>query len=168
MSHFAVGMTEFAGDETTTGYENTIRCRSMQHGIELPVVAHGANRTDGASIHGCIVLGHDIDAATPRLRLACVQGTNIPEATITRLAQVDGATNPTDIVKVGTVHVVAVYLDTPRDMATDGPADEPVEYLVLDYQEIKWEHRIYENGVDRGSVIGSYDVTTMSTVVSIS
>ena len=167
MSHFAVGMTDVAGDETTNGYENTIRCRSMQHGIEMPVVANGANRTDGASIHGCIVLGHDIDAATPQLRLACAQGTNIPGATITRLAQVDGATNPTDIVKLGTVHVAAVYLDTPLGTATDGPAEEPVEYFVLDYQEIKWEHRIYENGVDRGGVIGSYDVTTMSTAVSI-
>ena len=168
MSHFAVGMTDVAGDEKTTGYENTIRCHSMQHGIETPVVANGANRTDGASIHGCIVLGHDIDAATPKLRLACVQGTNIPEATITRLAPVDGRTNPTDIVKLGTVHVVAVYLDTSLTVATDDPAGDPVEYFVLDYQEIKWEHRIYENGVNRGGVIGSYDVTTMSTVVSIS
>ena len=50
-----------------------------------------------------------------------------------RLAPVDGATNPTDIVKLRTVHVAAVYLDTPLDMPTDGPAEEPAEYFVLDY-----------------------------------
>lgn len=168
MSHFAVEITNITGDEGLADYANQITCHSMKHGIDLPVVTKGADRTDGASLHGSVILEHSIDSATPALREACAKSINIDDVTITRIKQVGGQTQPADIVKLKTVKVVNVYLDTPLNPDTGQPADQPTEFIVLDYEEIKWEHKVYENGVATDTLAGSYDTTTMSTTVSIS
>ena len=166
MSHFAVEITDITGDETLPDYADQITCHSMTHGIDLPVVTKGADRTDGASFHGSIILEHSIDSASPALREACCKSTNIDDVTITRIKTVGAAVQAADIVKLKTVKVVSVYLDTPLN--PDGqPADQPIEVIMLDYEEIKWEHKVYENGVATDTLAGSYDTTTMSTTVSI-
>ena len=167
MSHFAVSMTGIEGEEVQTGYADQIKCHSMKHGIDLPVVAKGTDRTDGASLHGSIVLEHSIDKATPALREACAKSLNISDVTITRLKAVGGSVQASDIVKLKTAKVVSIEMDTALD-ATDGqPGAQPTEFFVLDYEEIKWEHKVYANGVATDTLAGSYDTTTMSTTVSI-
>ena len=161
MSHFAVAMTGIVGDETTAGYENAIRCHSMRHGIEMPVAVDGANRGAGVSIHGSIMLGHDVDRASPSLRLACVGSVNIPDVTITRLEHLDAATRPRDIIKLWNVDLVEVLLDTPVEPEAGMPCGKPMEYIVLDYKEIQWEYLAYEYGVAAEVVVGSYDVARM-------
>ena len=167
MSHFAVEISGIDGEETLSDYAGAITCRSMKHGIDLPVVAKGSDRTDGASIHGSVVLEHEIDAATPALREACAKSTNIDDVTITRIKMVGGAVQAADITKLKNAKIVNVYIDTPIDSASGQPADLPVEFFVLDYEEIKWEHKVYVNGVASDTLAGSYDTTTMSTTVSI-
>ena len=167
MSHFAVAITDIPGEETLVNWQDQITCRSMKHGIDMPVVAKGADRTDGASMHGSIVLEHDIDAATPAIRLACAQTTNISDVTITRIKALGEDYQAADITKLKTVKIVDVYLDTPLDLENGTPADMPVEVFVLDYEEIKWEHKVYVNGVASDTIAGSYDTTAMSTTVSI-
>ena len=149
-------------------YEGAITCRSFKHGIDLPVVAKGSDRTDGASIHGSIVLEHEIDAATPALREACAKSANIDDVTITRTKMIGGEVKAADITKLKTAKIVNVYLDTPVDPESGKPVDMPVEFFVLDYEEIKWEHKVYVNGVASDTLAGSYDTTTMSTTVAIS
>ena len=168
MSHFAVEISGIGGEETLSDYVDAITCRSMKHGIDLPVVAKGSDRTDGASIHGSIVLEHEIDAATPALREACAKSLNIDDVTITRTKMVGGAIQAADVTKLKNAKVVNVYIDTPVDPTTGKPADMPVEFFVIDYEEIKWEHKVYVNGVASDTLAGSYDTTTMSTTVSIS
>ena len=160
MSRFAVAMSGIVGDETTAGYENAIRCHSMRHGIEMPLV-DGANRGAGVSIHGSIMLGHDVDRASPSLRLACVGSVNIPDVTITRLLHLDAATRPRDIIKLCNVDLVQVFLNTPVEPEAGMPCGKPVEYIVLDYKEIQWEYLVYEAGVVAEVVGGSYDVARM-------
>ena len=63
MSHIIVQMG-IAGEETLTDYAAGIRCRAMQHGIDMPVVANTADRTEGASVHGSILLEHEVDNPT--------------------------------------------------------------------------------------------------------
>jgi len=167
MSHFAVEISGIGGEESLADYAGTITCRSFKHGIDLPVVAKGADRTDGASIHGSIVLEHEIDAATPALREACARSSNIDDVTITRTKMIGGAVQAADITKLKNAKVVNVYMDTPIDGDTGQPVDMPVEFFVLDYEEIKWEHKVYANGVASDTLAGSYDTTTMSTTVSI-
>ena len=167
MSHIIVDITDIEGEETLTGYENKIKCRAMQHGIDMPVVAKGTDRTEGASVHGSIILEHEIDKASPALREACAKGTNISDVTITRIKVVGSASQAADITKLKTVKLVSVYLDTPLDPDTGEPAGLPVEVFALDYEEIKWEHKVYANGVATDTLSGSYDTTTLSTTVSI-
>ncbi len=167
MPHFAVVMAGIVGNETTTGYENAIRCHSMRHGIEMPVAVDGTNRGAGVSIHGSIVLGHDVDRATPSLRLACTQSANIPEVTITRLEHLDAATRPRDTVKLWNVKLVQVFLDTPVDTGAGMPCGKQVEYIVLDYEQIQWEYLAYEHGVAAEVIVGSYDVARMGLRVRV-
>ena len=165
MSHFAVEVTDIAGDETLTDYVGQIKCTSMQHGIDLPVVATGTDRTDGASMHGSMVLEHAVDSATPALRLACAQSTNITDVKITRLT---GANNQaSNVTTLKTCKIVNIYIDTPLDSSTGLPAGMPLEFFVIDYEEIKWDHKTYVNNVLDDTISGTYDTTTMSTVVSI-
>lgn len=167
MSHYAVAMTGIEGEEGLTDYADQITCHSMKHGIDLPVVAKGTDRTDGASLHGSMILEHSIDKATPALREACAKSLNIDDVAITRIKMVGAQVQAADIVKLKTVKVINVYLDTPLDLDSGQPADQPTEFFVLDYEEIKWEHKVYENGVATDTLAGSYDTTTMSTTVSI-
>ena len=165
MSRFAVEVTDIEGEETLTAYANQIKCSSMQHGVDLPVVATGTDRTDGASMHGSIVLEHEVDKASPALRLACAQSTNITDVKITRLT---GANNQaSDITTLKTCKIVNVYMDTPLDASSGEPADMPSEFFVIDYEEIKWEHKTYVDGVATDTISGEYDTTTMSTTTSI-
>ena len=167
MSHFAVEISNIEGEETLTGYANQIKCSSFEHGVDLPVVPAGTDRTDGASMHSAIVLGHQIDKATPGLRLACAKNTNIAEVKITRIKMVGGSAQASDITTMATCKIVNVYTDTPFDPATGLPVDQPTEYFVIDYEEIKWEHKVYTNGVNNDTISGTYDTTTMSKTVSI-
>ena len=165
MSRIAVEITDIDGEETLTDYADQITCTSMQHGVDLPVVATGTDRTDGASMHGSMVLEHAVDKASPALRLACAQSTNITDVTITRLT---GANNQAgDITTLKTCKIVNVYLDTPLDASSGVPAEMPSEFFVIDYEEIKWEHKTYVDGVLGDTISGTYDTTTMSKTVSI-
>ena len=165
MSRFAVEITDIEGEETLADYAGQIRCNAMQHGIDLPVVATGTDRTDGASMHGSVVLEHEVDKASPTLRLACAESTNITDVKITHLS---GANNQaSNITTLKTCKIVNVYLDTPYDEATGLPADMPSEFFVIDYEEIKWEHKTYVDGVASDTISGEYDTTTMSTTTSI-
>jgi type VI secretion system Hcp family effector len=165
MSHIIVQLG-IEGEETLSGFESAITCRAMQHGIDMPVVSNIADRTEGASVHGSIVLEHEIDKSSPILREYCAKGTNIAEVTITRIKVLGGEPRPADVTKLKTAKIVSVSVDTPVD--DQGQAtDMPVETFALDYQEIKWEHKAYEHGVATDTIAGSYDTATLSTTVSI-
>ena len=165
MSHIIVQMG-IDGEETLTDYADGIRCRAMQHGIDMPVVANTADRTEGASVHGSILLEHEVDKASPILREYCAKGTNVPTVTITRIKLVGTKAEPADVTKLATVKIVSVSLDTPTD-DQGRPTDMPIETIALDYQEIKWEHKVYNNGKVSDTIAGSYDTDQLSTTVSI-
>ena len=162
MSHFIVQMgTTLTGDETLAGYENGIRCRAMQHGIDMPVVSNVQDRTEGASVHSSIVLEHEVDTASPKLRNACASGTNIAEVTITRIKVVGAKAQVADVTKLKTVKIVSVSLDTPVDDEGQ-PTDVPIETFALDYEEIRWEHKTYANdGTLESTIAGNYDTATL-------
>ena len=155
------------GEETLIDFKDQISCRAMQHGIDMPVVSNATDRTEGASVHGSVVLEHDIDKASPILREYCAKGTNIADVTITRM-KLGGSEGPqvADVTKLKTVKIVSVSLDTPVDDQGQ-PSDVPVEVFALDYEEIKWEHKVYEHGISSDTIAGSYDTSTLSTTVSI-
>ena len=166
MSNILVSIPNIPGEATLRGYENQIQCTAMQHGIDLPVIAQGSSRTEGASIHGSVVLTHEIDAATPLLRLAAAQTTNLPVVVITRIRMMGTEPKPADIITLGAAQLVAVYLETGvgRD---NRPNPLPTETFLIDYEEIKWEYKYYVDGTENSTVAGSYNTETLSTTVTV-
>ena len=167
MSRIAVKIDTIGGDIVGTDYAGQISCTGMQLGVDLQVVSHGTQRTEGASIHGAVMLAHAIDKATPLLRAATAGSTSLGKVVITRLRQLGDNVQPAEIITLGSARLVAMYLDTPLKADGSGPEDFPVEVFVLDYDEIKWEYPIYEDGILSSTAMGSYSTTTMNSTVSI-
>lgn len=167
MAHYAVEIDGIDGDETLTDYADQITCSSMMYGMDLPVVAKGADRTDGASMHGIVVLAKEVDKASPLLREACVKSKNIPLVNITRIKMSGTTVQAADITSLGTAKIIKVYLETPVDPSTGEPADQPMEFFEIDYEEIQWVHKVYSDGNRVDTISGSYDTATMSKTTSI-
>ena len=173
MSNIIVEIPNVPGESTLEGYVDQIDCTAMQHGIDMPVVAKSTARTEGVSIHGSVTLYHEVDKATPLLRLKAAQSADLGTVIIRRFRTADGVTSPAEIITLGGAQVVAVYLDTPLsdDPQAAGnentPADMPIEVFTLDYAEIKWEYKYKPAGGTESTISGSYSTTNMSTSVSI-
>ena len=174
MSNIIVEIPNVPGESTLDGYLDQIACTAMQHGIDMPVVAKSTARTEGVSIHGSVTLYHEIDKATPLLRLKAAQSADLGTVVIRRFRTADGVTSPAEIITLGGAQVVAVYLDTPlSDNSSEAagnentPADMPVEVFTLDYTQIKWEYKYKPAGGTESTISGSYSTTSRSSVVSI-
>lgn len=164
MSDIMVKINGIEGESQLTGFEGQIECLAMRHAIDLPVVAHGASRVEGASKHGAVELDHSFDIATPALRLAVSAGVNLGEAVITRMRMVGGESRPAEIITLGNVYVVRVDVDTPVDATTGRPGEEPMETFSLEYSDIRWDYKKFVNGVEAGSVQGAWSSATQSTM----
>ena len=166
MSNILVSIPGIQGDAVLPGYEGQIQCVAMQHGIDLPVISQGAARTEGASIHGSVVLTHEIDSASPLLRLQTAETRNLATVVITRIRMVGTQPLPADIITLGHAELVSIYLET-RVGADSRPADMPVEMFLIDYEEIKWEYKYFVGGVEDSTVAGRYSTDNLTTSVSI-
>ena len=146
MSDIRVKIEGIVGDEGSAEYEGQISCTVMRHTIDLPVRATTDPRAEGNSAHGAIELTHKMDRATPALRHAAAQGTNLNTVVITRMQSDDG-TKKLETITLKNAHVVSLETDTPLNPETLEPGDEPLETFGLDYSEIVWN---YETGNARG------------------
>lgn len=167
MSDIMVKISGVEGESTLAGYERQLECVALRHAIQLPVVAQGTARTEGASHHGAIELTHSIDSSSPALRLAASAGSNLGKVQITRMRNIGGETRPAEIVSLNNVYVVRVDVDTPLDPLTNVPMDDPVETVYLEYSDIQWDYKYYLNGAEQGSVLGSWSNATQSTVADV-
>ena len=164
MAEYMVKINSIPGESLLAGYTDQIECGSMHHAIDLPVVATGATRTEGASRHGAIELTHSIDKATPLLRHAASAGTNLGEVVITRMRMVGGSSKLAETITLSNAYVVRVDTDTTLDATKQQPTEEPTEAFSLDYSEIKWVAKHYVHGDDKGSVRGGWSTATQSIV----
>lgn len=162
MSDFMVKIASIAGESTLLGFEDQIECLAMRHAIDLPVVARGAARVEGASRHGPIELEHSIDIATPALRLALSSGTNLGSVEITRMRMIGGESRPAEIIMLGNVYVVRIDVDTPVDPNTGRSAEEPAETFSLEYSDIRWDYKKFVGGMEAGSVQGAWSTATQT------
>lgn len=165
MSDCMVKISGINGESTLTGFNGQIECLAMRHAVDLPVVAQGASRVEGASRHGPIELDHSFDMASASLRLALSAGANVGEVVITRMRMVGGESRPAEIITLGNAYVVRIDVDTPVDATTGRPAEEPIETFSLEYSDIRWDYKKYTNGVETGSVQGAWSSATQTTNV---
>lgn len=156
MSDILVKIDSIEGESTKSGFEKQIECASMGHTIDLPVVTHGATRTEGTSQHGGIELRHMLDKATPALRHACAAGTNLGTVTISRMQMVGGENRLVETIELGNAYVIRVDTETPVDPTTQEPAEEPEETFILEYGSIKWSHKRFADGAEQGTVSGGW------------
>ena len=162
MSDIMVQIGGMEGESSLTGFEGQIECLSMRHAIDLPVVAQGATRTEGASRHGAIELLHSFDKASPALRLGVSAGTNLGKVKITRMRIIGGESRPAEIISLNNVYVIRVDVDTMLDATTMEPSEEPTETFYLEYSDIRWDYKYYVDGTERGSVQGSWSNSVQS------
>ena len=166
MSHIIVQMG-IDGEETLTDYADGIRCRAMQHGIDMPVVANTADRTEGASVHGSILLEHEVDKASPILREYCAKGTsNVPTVTITRIKLVgtEGGTRGRDQARDG--EESCPCLSTRPPTIRGGPTDMPIETDSRSTtRRSSGSTRSTTMAQVSDTIAGSYDTDQLSTTV---
>lgn len=165
MSLVLVRIPYIPGDSKLPGYEGSIECSSFRHAIDLPVSVHGPARTDGPSRHGTIELAHQIDAATPALRMAVASGENLGQVEISRLRTLAGALVPVERVRIMNAYAVRLELDTLFDWQTGMPSDVPQQTVLLSYDDITWEANAYVDGISAGSVRGSWSTALGETRV---
>ena len=170
MSKIMVSIASIEGESAQAGYENQIECDGMQHGIDMQVVSAGSTRIEGASIHGCITLRHQIDKATPKLRLAATKSSVLGNVTISRLR--GASAEAAEIITITSTQVAEIFVVTPVSGSggTAGevvPAALPYEVFKLDYDEIRWEYRHSVDGVVASTVSGSYSTTNQTNVTAI-
>lgn len=153
MSNIMVSIGDIEGESTVRGYEKQIACTSMRHAIDLPVLAKGNTRVEGASYHGAIELTHSIDKASPHLRLAASagRGKKLGKVTITRLRFVGGDPVVAELIMLSGAVVTRLDVDTPYDQTTGQPADDPVETFALEYAEILWDYKLADDSDISGS-----------------
>ena len=151
MSNILVSISSIPGEATGTDNTNKIACFSMRHTVNLPVKADTATRTEGSSVHGALELVHTVDKATPLLREAAMDGTNLGEVTITRMGVVDGTEQVVETITLQNVYITRVDLDAPVDLSTMLPADDPMETFAMEYSQIVWNNA-------SGNVTGGWSI----------
>lgn len=154
MSSYYVNISGVPGEATATGYADQIACTSMRHSIDMSVQS-GGSRVTSNSRHGPIEMAHLVDKATPLLHLAVAAGQNLGQAVIKRV----NAGTATETYTLQNVYVTRVDIDVPLNPTTLRPGEEVRETFSLDYSSIVWEAT-----TDTGTISGSYDVTTGSSV----
>lgn len=138
---------------------DAIECSAMRHSIELPVLATGSDRTEGAAKHGAIELRKSIDKATPGLRYAAASGTNLGTVTIKR-KRTGGAV--AEIIELQNAFVVRYDLDTPYDPEAKEPGGDFAEIVALEYSRVSWTLTPFVNNAPQPNVVASYDVSTQT------
>ena len=171
MSKYIVCIPNIDGDGTARTVGGTefkpIQCSSMQHGIDLPVVAKGSARTPGYSNHGSVVLRHELDKATPKLREAAGLGTKVGKVVIIRTEMANAVNVDAETISLGKVRLAGVDMETPVKGDGSEPGDLPQELIALDYEEICWSWR-YDPGDEAASeVVGGWDTDDMGLLTTI-
>lgn len=168
MSNYLVYITGVPGDgalRTVGGTaQATIRCSSLGHGIDIPILVKGPTRKPGFSLHGSIYLTHALDKATPKLRQAAANKDALGEVHIFRTEVENGTTVDAETIKLGQCRLADVAMDT--GATSEGPVDMPSEAFALDYEEIVWDFRHVNNGV-AATITGGWDTDHQRTITAV-
>ena len=146
MSEIYVDISDAPGDATKEGFIGQIKCFGISHGIDLPVVQRGTARTAGSSYHGAIELVHRLDAASPKLRQLAAKGRGLGNVTVTRIRMLNGTSQAGEIISLTNCELAYLRSETRVNAARDDVDDVPLEVFGIDYEDIKWDYKIVENG----------------------
>lgn len=132
MSSFFVKIQGIEGDATAQGRVGEIECSRMRHVIDQPVSSTSDPRKLGTSRHGALEFVHGMGKATPALRLAVSDGSNLNTVSIMRMNSAD---DPVEEITITNARVVRVEAYTTLDGNEPGGVEET---FWLTYDSITW------------------------------
>ena len=163
MSTIYVNIATIQGEASAVGYNGQIECFAMRHAIVLPVAA-AASRTEGTSRHGPLVMLHTIDKASPLLKQAVLNGTNLGTVKVTRLRTIGNSAKVAETIELQNAYAVRVDVETMVDQATLELGDEMVESFHLEYSQIAWQYTKFEGSQELSKVTGGWSLSTQTIV----
>lgn len=143
------------GSSVIDGYEDQIQVRSFGWGMSQPTSFSASSGGGSGKVNmKDLSFTHSVDKATPKLVMACCQGTALAEATL--VCNKAGGDAKVPYLKI-TLTDVIVSSVTPKGEIKD---DVPTEEVTLSFASFKIEYQEQDNkGAKKGGpVIGGFDV----------
>lgn len=153
-------ITNIPGESTDDKFKDQIEVLSYSHGLSQTAsgsVSSGGGRTAERCDHGDFTITHSLDKASPKLALACCNGTHIPEVTLT-LSRAGG--DKTKYMEYKMTDVIV------RSVAPGGSSHSvetlPLEQVSFGYGKIEWTYvpTDHATGKAAGTVAANWDLKT--------
>lgn len=149
---------DIPGESTDDKHKDWIEILGYRHGLEQPTsgsVSSGGSRTAERVDHDNFVVSKTLDKATPKLALACCNGTHIGEVTLA-LCRAGGDKQKYMEYKMSDVIVQSLH---PSGSA-DGEDKLPMEEVGFTYGKIEWTYTETDHatGKPKGDIKGSWDL----------
>lgn len=141
------------GDSTDSKHKDWIAIQAFSQGISQAFggasIAHGGHASGRADFSDLSVTKR-VDLASPLLSLYCVEGKNIPKATIEVCRP---AGDKKVFYKIEFTNLIVSNIQATGVSRTDDPV--PLENISLRYQTIKWEYTPIDEKNNAGASVKS-------------
>lgn len=153
-----IKIDDIPGDSTDENHPDEIEILSYSHSVSQQIGGSrsgGGAATGGRADHGDFCIVKELDSSTPKLNLACCDGTHIPNVMIT-LCRSGQTKNAFMTYKLGHVAVTSIR------PGGSGGGDMPLEEVTLNYGKIEWEYKQTDpkTGKVKGTKKEHWDTTT--------
>lgn len=141
------------GESTAAGggHQDWIEIESFAWGSSRSGAGTGRTRQRGGATFTDINVVKGVDAASPKLYLACAQGKHFARAEIHFVSSADPRV-PYMVYELENVMITSV------SVSHSAGGDVPVEEVTLNYGKISWEYRPQEERQPGGSVRAGWDL----------
>ena len=169
---------QIPGESKVNKFNDKIDCLAVSCFVDLPVTPQSAQRVQGNSKHGEILIVKEIDKATSKLYLACAQGKNCKKAKIHLFRMLEGELKEFFRFDMDEAYISRVSIEPTVDnlrnegralfwdevRAADLASERIYEKVWLNYGAIKWVYNQYEDGASRGVTERGWDVLLSKSV----
>lgn len=170
--------SQIAGESKLEKYNDKIDCLGVSCFVDLPVTPQAAQRVQGNSKHGEILVTKEIDKSTSKLYLACAQGKNCKKAKIHMFRMLEGQLKEFFRFEMDEVYVSRVSIEPEiehlrqegRALFWDGvraaqlESERVYEKVWLNYGTVKWVYTQFVDGVSKGATERGWDVLKSKTI----
>ncbi len=143
------------GESLDTKHDEWIDVISFSHGISLPTSTL-TTRTTGGSTHEVFTVVKELDKASPKLALACCNGSHITEIII----EVCRADTSDKYMRYTLTDVIVVSIS--QNVSSQGEDARPIEEISLRYGRIDWSYTEIDpvTSAAKGNVEAYWDLET--------
>ncbi|YCM42662.1 type VI secretion system tube protein Hcp [Verrucomicrobiaceae bacterium 227] len=135
---------DIPGESTRADHEDEIDVHGIQWKIEADASSAGSGRVRGKAVVGPLKIAKFVDASSPYLALASMQGKSLPEI-ILAVRGADGAASLDYL----TITLTNVRVDSYEIKTTEGDA-KPSEEVSFSFERIKYKYVVQEDDHSAG------------------